>query len=373
MDRYRHLFPLFLLLIAVSLFGISCHEKIESNPVGVSFTGVDISALLEEVPVFTRPDVSAPVVVKLSPKDTVWFSGKTSENQFEKNINGLTLNDPFLKIQGQGLEGWVYGGDMDFNSVKDHPQCREWRDKRYAGFFPHEWIFLLDFSQKVSAIETDSMFGQLYNAINLKREALETRINENLELPLSANGPSLDWIADLLYPIDLMVDPKEGDIQLLWDYNRFSEISRQTIGNRDVIFAGINQLLFPFDSMECWLVQYHLELAGGEVLSTLGDADHLKILKKIDLLWNDPGPFEKPLWQIKNALLDDILNEKTKFWNDSRLMGRELDYIISADLECLSPEELASLKTRRMHFQNPRKHKIQHNHKESISLKDLSR
>ena len=140
---------------------------------------------------------------------------------------------------------------------------------------------------------------------------------------------------------------------LFADYLYWLPIASKTNGLQDDAFIQTCLVAFPADSIESFFPAWKFQLSDSEAASQLGMGVHLKMLRQIESALNTGPLFQPELMTLKEAVLDDILNHKSVYWQSKGLILKELNQILAANLTILDERDRTALQARRTMFENP--------------------
>ena len=88
-----------------------------------------------------------------------------------------------------------------------------------------------------------------------------------------------------------------------------------------------------------------------EAASQLGLKKHLAMLQSIQTA-SDAGPlYQSEILRFKEALLEDILDKKTVYWQPESFIINELEELLTQDFSCLNDRDRMALRARLTMFE----------------------
>lgn len=64
------------------------------------------------------PNLNGKVLAELKLYEEVNFLNEVTDSTYEINLGAITANEPWVKVQGRGHAGWVYGAGVDYYKRK---------------------------------------------------------------------------------------------------------------------------------------------------------------------------------------------------------------------------------------------------------------
>lgn len=300
-------------------------------------------------------------IAKLNAGSVVYDLGEVSDFTTKIQLRGIWFDEPWLKVRTeQNLEGWVYGGAVNFDVENPTQLSKMIMDKRLQTFFGKELTLNIHrYYAGFNNMKTNNDFlANLRDGNNLRdtlTKILENKINlsdQNNQLP------DLFWLENAV-PGFVTQLVAEGTLYYLFrDYRQLRQKALKTEGSEDDDFVALNLLVYSADSIEHFFPSWFIQTWDYGGCSLLGKGEHLKILKKIDEVLGKSRMFATEIMEIKNRLINDITGKDVDYWENKENILAEVHAILAAGLNCLTNEDKIALETRRMQFEYPAENNI---------------
>jgi hypothetical protein len=324
----RHiLFACFLLLVT------SCEQAVQNQ--------LHVSA--DKVALRATPGVKGAEVGTLLKGEKLTELAEVSHFETEITWGQASILAPWLKVEtSRGKQGWVHAGAVTPTGDKG-----EWLlQKRLDCYFGHAFTSRInDWKAGISNIKTDAACALSYRtAIGLRDSMVQSLVYR----PEVNGRPEYLWLPDVLPGFVYQRAYSGVRPNLFADYRFWAQIAQQTNGAADNLFFETCSMAFPRDSIESLFPVWKFELPEQESASQLGTGAHMLILQQLDKNLAQSRLFEPELMGMKEALLEDIQDKNTRFWQSGELILKELDEIMARKPACLSEQESSALLPRRV-------------------------
>lgn len=310
---------------------------------------------VEKIALRAAPGIKSAEIVILNRDDRVKDLGQVSPFESEISFDGKILRAPWLKVQKGEKIGWVFAGALEPAS-----EPAVWMlQKRLECYFGRPFADRLN-TWKASL---DQLSDEQTLAASF-REAVQLRntMIEQLDRRANQDGrPEYFWLNEAMPGCIYQRAFRLGPPQLLFDYRFWAQKAQKTSGAADDDFMQLSMRAFPTDSIESMFPAWRFQLSEMDGASQLGTGAHLDMLKNVAQSLSKFRLFEPELLRFKEALLDDILNNNTKFWQSQELILKELDAILANPPAVLQAREINALERRRTMLQDPEKNWVKVN------------
>ena len=148
---------------------------------------------------------------------------------------------------------------------------------------------------------------------------------------------------------------------LFYDYGLAQRRVGDMAGKQVGAFLQSAVLAFPRDSIESFFPAWTLQITDEESVSQLGSGIHVKILQAIDRALEPGNLFEPELRRFTDALLADILDKNTAYWQPSEKILIEMNTLLAANFRCLHERDKLALRERLKMFEAPQANGIRVN------------
>lgn len=314
-----------------------------------------LSVEVEKIAMRAAPGIKSAEMVTLNRGDRVKDLGQVSPFESEISFDGTILRAPWLKVQKGEKSGWVFAG-----ALKPNSDPADWMlQKRLECYFGRP------FADRLNAWKASlDQLGDEQALAAAFREAVQLRntMIEQLDRRANQDGrPEYFWLNEAMPGCIYQRAFRLGPPQLLFDYRFWADKARKTSGSADDDFMQLSMRAFSTDSIESMFPVWRFQLSEMDGASQLGTGAHLDMLKNVEQSLAKYRLFEPELLRFKEALLDDILNNNTKFWQSQELILQELDAILANPPAILQAREINALERRRTMLQDPEKNWVKVN------------
>jgi hypothetical protein len=338
---FKHL-PLLVLLISLA----ACQSELAKN---------ELLVVADELEIKASPNANHQIVASALRGDVLTDMGEVSSFELRLSLNGQELQRPLIKVKNKkGIEGWVFAG-----AVKPEGDEAAWLlQKRLICYFGPSITQKISEAKNKGSIGSEAEFAEHFRNAILIRDTIFLKMHHKAQ----PSQPDMSWIADELLPGFIYQKTGEGTPPRLFaDYRYWNQLAQKTTGNSDDVFINVCLAAFPADSIEsgfpCWKFQF----SETEGASHLGSGAHLKMFRLLDVAFPQAPVFAPELTRIKDALLEDIHDKNTQFWQSKPSILKELDAIIEQAPACLTAAEKEALLPRRQMLENAEAHGIRVN------------
>lgn len=314
---------------------------------GVSNTGpVVIKIILNTVNMRASPSMNSPVVAKLAANSELEWLHQVSKVTAPVKLRGVRYNDPWVYVKTDGdVKGWVYAATVKISSVNiaSVGLKQQLLNRRVETFFGRELAEAVNNYRMayVQARTSDNFANMHAYGISLRDrlvQVLESKVKVN-----SKAQADMSWLDRLLPGYTYAVVDKGRKYYLFADYKKLNEKVSQTKGDEDNQMVALYQAIFP-EGREGFFPVWMIQTKGNTAISRLGSGVHKSILDRLENLIKETSLFTPMLTSIKQELVDDITNVKTRFAEKEGKRKIELNTILNEVYSILSDEDVAALK-----------------------------
>ncbi len=303
-------------------------------------------------------------VIAALPKNTiVKYKGETSMFRTRVKMRGMELNAPWLFVKTEdGQQGWIYGGGIKPKTSDETRATKIIDDIHLNSVFENYVVQKIeDYSKQWDAIQTSSDFAKTY----LFGEKVQEDINEVLGERVAINDPSnlmdMGWLERSMIGYQNSLAAEATQFYLFQNYKLMHQKAVQSEGTEDDDFIELQFKVCAFDSIEHFYKSWFFQTWDYGGHSLLGQGKHLEILSEMNTILSRSKLFEKPILELKNELIKDIIDEHITYWEPKDKILDELRNIINANFVLLNKNDLIGLKARKKMFEKPIANKIEVN------------
>lgn len=311
------------------------------------------SALLRE-----QAGQDSRVLQTLAKGDALFALPEVSSFTTPLKLQGKAYNEPWLSVRtAGGVKGWIYASDVQLDSPDEKAARRfllECRLQSLAG--PAFKTQLAQYRQKYAAIASADDFAAAFRLGRNHADSLVSVLSG-----MTTPTTDLFWLGELFpgYAPQLVA---EGTAYYLFeDYRQWLQKAGQTPESDDDELTLLFISAFPDDSIAYFFPAWTIQTADYTGHSLLGRGKHLQLLQHAQQLLNRSRRFEPEILQLKTDLLNDITQAGVTYWESRDKIIAEVDNILTANLNLLTPADKIALQTRRSHLENPETYGIQVN------------
>ncbi|MCC6463505.1 MAG: SH3 domain-containing protein [Saprospiraceae bacterium] len=272
-------------------------------------------------------------------------------------LSGILLADslrqePWLRVQtSEGEAGWVFAGAVQPEAA-GAAEIRRWLlAKRFEAWFGPVLAQRWQRWQELPEPQSDSLFSvQLREGLAL-RDTLNLLISRKVTRDAGNPFPDFFWLNEAS-PFFIGQQIAQGtNFYLFLDYRAIGRRAQRTQGQEDDRFAALGYAAYPTDSIESPLPAWVFPLSTEASCSNLGQGQHLAMLQQLGVALTAGRYFKPELLRLKEAVLEDFLNQKRSFWQPREKILAELDAIRAAAPSCLSDRDWLAIEAQRAIFQ----------------------
>lgn len=311
---------------------------------------------VEKISLRASPGVTSAETTVLRQGEKLTDLGEVSHFESEITFGDQALRTPWLKVKTSGnKQGWIFAG-----AVKPAENMEAWLlQKRLDCYFGHAFASRLNTCKaSLDDIQTDAQFAAVYRLSTAMRDSM---VHELERRPEPNGRPEYRWLPEALPGFIYQRAYEGGPPRLFADYRFWGQKAQKTSGAADDAFLETCYVVFPRDSIESFFPVWKFQFSELESASNLGTGAHLKVLQQIEKNLAQSRVFEPELMQIKDAVLEDIQDKYTRFWQSKDLILSDLDKIIANPPTYLSANESSALQLRRVMLEDPEKNGIRVN------------
>ncbi len=298
---------------------------------------------VEKIALRATPGLKGAEILTLRQGEKLLDLGVVSHFESEISFGDEARRTPWLKVKtSDNLEGWVFAGAVNPTVPKD-----DWLlQKRLDCYFGHAFASRRNtWTESLSGLQTDGQYAIVFRDAIAIRDSMVYLLGRRAE---PEGVPDYRWLADVLPGFVYQRAAVGGPPHLFADYRFWLQKAQKTEGAADEAFLETCFMVFPQDSIESIFPVWKFQLSELESASQLGTGVHGKVLQQIDKTLAKSRLFEPELLRIKDALLEDILDKNTQFWQSGALTAQELAEIVATPPACLSATEISALQLRRV-------------------------
>ena len=270
-------------------------------------------------------------------------------------LQGRAMNEPWLYVRtDDGTEGWVYGGVLHFVDLPEERRQALLRRKRLAALFDASFAdSLAAYRALYEAATTDTALQRAYRRGRHLRETLVEGLQQRAPAETSEELPDLFWLS-AFFPGFVPQRVAEGtDYYFFADYGDWLQRAHRTGGKADDAYFELCVAAFPEDSIEYFYPAWTIQTWDYGGHSLLGRGIHRSLLRQADRRLAGDSPFAAEVQTFVDQLIDDITAPQNSYWEDTSLIVRELEEILTDSIACLKPRDQIALEGRLEQFRAP--------------------
>lgn len=282
--------------------------------------------------------------------------GEVSHFENEIMFEGAPLRMPWLKVETSDKKiGWIFAG-----AVQPPGDAREWLlQKRLDCYFGKTFLERLNsWRSHINDQKTDADFAAYFREAVALRDIMVTQLDRRAD---QDGRPDFFWLNDAMPGFLFQRAFRFGKPQFLADYRFWQQKAAQTSGQADDSYMQVCIAAFPKDSIESLFPIWRFQIAELVWASQLGTGASKMMLEKITQALAQSQVFEPELTAMKETIMQDIMDNKTKFWQSQETILSELDAIIADPPGCITSNDVLSLRNRRTMLTDPEKNWIKVN------------
>ncbi|HLP94038.1 MAG TPA: SH3 domain-containing protein [Saprospiraceae bacterium] len=261
-----------------------------------------------------------------------------------KNGEGV-YQSPWIKVSTSNQQtGWVLAW-----SVKPLKENQAWLlEKRMATYWGKSLLQQRNqWCTSLSNLHTaEDWLHTWRQAVNLRDTMMELLIRR----PKQEKQLSYQWAAGVLPGFVFQQAQETGQPHLFADFRFWQAKALATTGKEDDVLTELYLSMFPADSIESAFPVWTFPLDEQTFASQLGQGRHLALLQKLDLALREAPVLQNEIQEVKNMILEDILDRNRQYWQAVPLILKELDAILSSTPAILTSADLDALQIRRAMF-----------------------
>ena len=320
------------------LFLLACNRSSAPQPGGLAVTGFRPAVLQE------APGKKGVPLRELQPGERLADLEETSDFLTQMQVGDSVFQSPWLRVRAaDGAAGWVFGpavapseGDFGAWFLRKKMDC--FLGKQLARQLP-SWANVMENA------ETDAAFAGAFHDGLALRGRVAAVLAAHRERNEAAFVPDYFWLNEAMPGFIVQVSDDGLRPNLFADYAHFQALAAQTDGGQDDLFIQACLAAFPLDSIESASPVWQIQTDAGN-FSQLGTGHHLKRLAAIGRALRECPFFEPELAAMKDALLADVLDQKTGFWQPKNLIVKELAEMLDLRYSCLTERDRLALTER---------------------------
>jgi len=353
----------------LALVGMFCLFACESEP-ETTTTVVPPTKPVVEAP---QVDYMYTAVNYLRMRDVAGMDGKVvhmlAENQRvidlkEKSsfmtkvtMRGSEMLQPWVKVMTEdSIVGWVYRGGMSPKPLSDKDPALQILENKLDTLFNKDirqeaMIYKKGYEMADNIDQLAYVFRESNGLRDTMNALLEIKSNRYQDPHASVEG--LGWLEEAMPGYSLSVAAEGTIFYLFQDYREWLNKAKKVDGTVDDDFFNLCVAINPLDSVEHFFPVWFLQTWDYGGYSELGKGIHKEMLDKMDAQLTTSKEFEKEINEYKDALIWDIVNQHSPYWQSKEKIIEEIDAIIESNFKILTKNDKIALKTRRKQFEDP--------------------
>jgi hypothetical protein len=334
------------LLFLLPLLFVFCKNEVSKNQLFVA----------REDALRDAPGEKSAEIRRLKAGEKVTDLGEVSSFETPIMFDDTLLTFPWIKVQTVDNQiGWAYAEYLKPNAGL----VDKWLlDKRLICYFGKQ--LAARYGRFIASQEpnNETEFAAQYREAVALRDTfihlLANRPDPNSTLGL----PYFSWMRDLM-PGFIFQSVAEGTQPYFFaDYLLWQQKALKTSGLQDDAFVETCLAAFAADSIESFYPAWTFQISDYEAASQLGTGVHLKMFRQIESALKTGALFQPELMRFKESVLEDILANKTGYWQSKDLILKELNQILEADFSCLNARDRVALQARLTVLEDPEAHGV---------------
>ncbi|MEI6409288.1 MAG: SH3 domain-containing protein [Bacteroidota bacterium] len=299
------------------------------------------------------PGVKSREIKALTPGEGLRDLGEISRFLTALQFGDSLYQAPWIKVENADHQsGWVFARAV--RPVRGNPA--EWYLQKNMLCY---WGKSLT-DRRNRLIETGTQLKDAEGFIRYYRESATLRdtmmqlLAQRAEPNEADFKPDFAWLPQVL-PGFVFQWIVEGTQPFLFtDYRYWNRLAASTANDpRDDQFMQLCLRAFPVDSIESFFPGWTIQTEDYSGSSQLGLGIHLKMLQYIGQCAQQPGKiFEPELERFKEAVLNDILDKNTTYWQPKEKIIQEIRQIFALSPQILSDRDKLALRERLPMFEN---------------------
>ncbi len=322
---------------------------------------------LENLRLRATPGEKGKEIGRLAKGTIVVEAGEISDFTTRLKLRGVQFDEPWIKVKTkEGLEGWVYGGGVNFSMDNPTALANKLMERRLQTLFKGLTPRIMSYRQQYHQVPTSTAFAANYREGNKLRDTLVSLIESKITVGDYKTLPDLFWLEEALpgYVAQLVA---EGTLYYLFqDYGKLQDLAAQTKGREDDEYINLCMHVHSLDSVENFFPSWFLQTWDYGGSSLLGQGVHFRLLQEMGGISQNSKIFEPEILALKDKLVNDITWTENSYWEPMASIQKELDQILAASLPILNAEDVIALETRRKMFADPQANKIEVNQKSGL-------
>lgn len=296
----------------------------------------------------------SPELEQLPAGARLYEEGVVSDFLASIRLRDTLWQEPWLKVQtAKGRSGWVFAATV--RPPESTPaQAETWAlDKRFQALFGPGLAQRRRSWSALPAPATDTAFAALLQEGLALRDSLNLLTGRMLTRDETSPLPDLYWM-NALSPYFLVQRVRNGTSYALFlDFRAVARTAAGTPGQEDDLFAQLGFAAYPTDSIESALPVWVFPIGTEESCSNLGQGQHLRLLRTIDAALRRGGLFRIQHQEMKDRILNDILDKSRDYWQPKEKILTELSAILRERPRCLNDRDVLALEARLHMFASP--------------------
>jgi hypothetical protein len=287
-------------------------------------------------------------ILSLKAGEKVADLGAVSDFESIVALGGETRQTPWLRVKTtSGKTGWIFGGAVA-------PPDSNWLiNKRLRCYFGSALAARIGRFAAIESPDTEADFAAQYREAIALRDTCIFLLVTRAERSGADQHPDFAWLP-ATFPGFIFQKVAEGTQPYLFaDFHFWEQKALKTNGLQDDAFVQTCFVAFSADSIESFYPAWKFQISDYEAASQLGTGVHLKMFRQIESALKAGSLFQPELMKFKEALLEDILDNKTGYWQPKDLILKELNQILNADFACLNDRDRVALRAQLAMFANP--------------------
>lgn len=273
--------------------------------------------------------------------------GVVSDFESVIGLGGETRQAPWLRVKtADGKVGWIFGGAVS-------PPDPNWLiNKRLQCYFGPALAARITQFTAAESPTSEADFAARYREAVALRDTCIFLLVSRAEPSEADKHPDFAWLPTT-FPGFIFQKVAEGTQPYLFaDFHFWQQKAQKTNGLQDDAFVETCLTAFAADSIESFYPAWKFQISDYEAVSQLGTGVHLKMFRQIETALKVGELFQSELTSFKESLLEDILDNKTGYWQPKELILKELNQILNAGFSCLNDHDRVALRSRLTMFEN---------------------
>lgn len=271
-------------------------------------------------------------------------------SRFESAVyfNDQRFQSPWIKVKTADHQtGWVFA-----EALRPLQKDTGWMlQKRLACYFGEALAGRRNRFLNNPPARNDAELAAAYREVTALRDTLMYLLAHRAEPDEAGFRPDFSWLTEVLPHFVYQTTANGSRPYLFADYRYWQNRAAQIGGAESMAFFNTCLTAFATDSIESFFPCWTFQVSEQEAASQLGLKKHLAMLQSIQTA-SEAGPlYQSEILRFKEALLEDILDKKTVYWQPESLIINELKELLTQDFSCLNDRDRMALRARLTMFE----------------------